>query len=776
MVRNTTGDGPVPGQPAADPLRRAERLRRGIESISGELALEPLLTRIIEGAATLLGADYGSIGLVTDEADRPVVRLAAVFNTPPELAAEVPSGVGLAGRVLLEGRAIRLDRYGDLDRPVLPGLGEHTVIGMPIRWSGRLIGVFGLGAAPPRRFSARDSRTLALFARHAAIAIENARRYERERRRSERLALIARIGRLITGPLGLEQILQTAVDAIHEHLGFRNIALLLVDPADPTTLVRRARNGIYNTHSILEYRQPIEAGIVGAAARARQPLLVDDVRGDPRYIPIPGAEAIRAELAAPLVVGDRLLGVLNIESEGPIGDDDAAGIAIIADQLGVAIQNAHLFAGMQRALEEMRLLAGTSQRISAAMTVDEVIGAYLDQVAARGRYVCTVALYELDAAGRPAAVVVRGRWSPREGVVHLEQRLSHTRDALDPPLDAGQTVAIADVHSDPRVSAGLRRIQARDRRPALALIPLMARGQRIGLVILSYPAVHQWHAADLQPYEATAAQLATAIDRRRQQLLLSERGQQLAVLEERQRLARDLHDSVTQLIFSGMLIAQSIAPAWRREPDEGERRVGRLLEVSQSALAEMRALLAELRPTEPQPGSAGAAGLPGTMGLRRDGLAAALRGHVAGIACDGPKIGVDTSGYTPQRPATEEALYYIAREALHNAVKHARAGRVTLRLRADGDVIRLRVEDDGIGFAPAGSRAKPGPRPDPGDGFGLRTMRERAEALGGAVLIGATPGGGTRVEALVPGGGSEEQDRAPRDAVACSGVAPTAPA
>jgi signal transduction histidine kinase len=93
------------------------------------------------------------------------------------------------------------------------------------------------------------------------------------------------------------------------------------------------------------------------------------------------------------------------------------------------------------------------------------------------------------------------------------------------------------------------------------MIPLLVRSQRIGLVILSYPFVHRWSEADLQPDQATAAQLAAAIDSRQQHLLLIERGQRLAVLEERQRLARELHDSVTQLVFSMTLIAQSIAPA-----------------------------------------------------------------------------------------------------------------------------------------------------------------------------------------------------------------------
>jgi signal transduction histidine kinase len=332
-----------------------------------------------------------------------------------------------------------------------------------------------------------------------------------------------------------------------------------------------------------------------------------------------------AELAVLVVVGDRLLGVLNVESTRPLSEEDAVDLESVADQLGVAIDNARLFARTQQTLAETQLLYETSRRMSTSMDVDEVIDAYLEQVAARGRYVCTVMLYAFDKVGQRTAAIIRGRWTPREGRVHLEERLSYTRDAFDPLLDAGKTVTIADFRRDPRVSAELRCIQSGNKRPAWAMIPLMVRSQRIGLVILSYPFVHRWSEAGLQPYQATAALLAAAIDSRQQHLLLIERGQRLAVLEERQRLARELHDSVTQLVFSMTLIAQSIAPAWRRDSAEGERRVTRLLELGQSTLTEMRALLAELRPAEDTAVASAAEGaMPKISWVRRDGLEAAL--------------------------------------------------------------------------------------------------------------------------------------------------------
>jgi signal transduction histidine kinase len=636
-------------------------------------------------------------------------------------------------------------------------------MGLPIFWHNRIIGVFGIGAAPPRRFTEQDLETLTIFARHAAIAIENARLFEAEKHRAARISIINRVGRLITGSLTLDQLLQTTVEAIAEHLYYQNVALLLIDPAQPDALVLRARSGIYTSPVVGDYRQKIDQGIIGAAIQARHYLLINDVWSDPRYVSVPGTTTISTELAVPIIIGERVLGALNIESEHRMSEEDAAGLEIIADQLGVAIEKARFFAEIQSTLDQTQLLYQTSQRISMAMDVDEVIGAYLEQVAVRGRYACSVVMYDFDEFGQRTAVIVRGQWTHQKGLVHLRERIPYMPDALDSPLDAGQTITIANVHIDPRVSPGLREIQIQDGRPALVMIPLIVRGQRIGLVILSDTMVHEWQPADLHPYQATAAQLATAIDSRRQHHLLSERGRQLAVLRERQRLARDLHDSVTQLIFSMTLIAQSIAPAWRRDPAEGNRRVNRLLELSQAALAEMRALLAELRPPETWPGPPtstpvrGAiqppAPIPGIIQMQQDGLVAALQSHIALVASDGLQIKLDPTGYVRQPLEQEEALYRIAQEALNNVVKHACAQCAQVKLDVDYASIHLQVVDDGVGFVPKLNpplNSSPASGGEQRGGLGLMTMRERVEALGGVIELIAAPGSGATVAVTIP--------------------------
>lgn len=726
--------------------RRTEILRAVIESISGDLALEPLLARMIESATALLGAEHGTIGLVVDTLDGPAIRTIAFHNLAPiEPMRDLPPGIGFGARVLQERGPVRVKRYAEIDHPVRDDISNHAILGVPIWWGERIIGFVGVGAPPPHTFDDEAVETLGLFGQHAAIAIEIARRFEDERRRAVRTELLNHIGRLITSSLSLDEVLRTAVTALAEHLQYPHIALMLVDPDDPEILRPRMRAGVYTDEDLGEYRQSIHKGIAGAAAVSRRPVLVNDARNDPRYIPIQAGGQLNAELAVPLVVGDRLIGVLNIESEHPIAEEDAADFEIAAVQLAIAIDNARLFAETTNALDETRLLYATSRRISTAIDVDEVVEAYLEQVAARRQFICHVVLYEFDDDGCATGVVVRGRWSPEGGIAIMQTRLPRSRDAFDEELDRGQIVTIADYTTDPRVSEEFRRTQQQRNAPrALAMIPLMVGRQRTGLIILSSRELRAWQGVDLHPYQVTAAQLAAAIDNRRQYRMVAERGRRLAVLQERQRLARELHDAVTQSVFSVSLIAQSIVPALKRDPAEAERRIERLIEQSLTAMTELRAVLAELRPDERA--EADETANDPTSG----GLVVALARLADGLDDHGLAADLDAGTYIPQMPAHERALYRIAQESLSNVVKHARARRVSMHLSTNNDRVRLRIADDGIGLAAAAGRTVAGAAAPGSGGMGLTSMRERAEELGGSLRTRSQANGGTTIDVILP--------------------------
>ncbi|HET7843158.1 MAG TPA: GAF domain-containing protein, partial [Xanthomonadales bacterium] len=315
-------------------------LSRVVEQISGALELDELLARMVEQACRLIGADDGTIGL--HDPERQCIRTAAVYRMPPgELGAEMRAGEGLAGAVLAKGARV-VCTYGELAGITQPTLRDNHVVGLPIRWQDELVGFFGIGSSPPRRFSDADVALLELFARHAAVAIQNARRWRDERHRATRFALLARMGTIFQGSGPIEGRLQAAADAIHELLGYESVDIPLVDESDPQVLVVAIRGGAYKRAISQVDRIPVARGIMGAAVRERRAQLVNDVAADPRYVTPPNVEAPRAELAVPIVSGDRVLGVVNVEGSQPFDAFDRQILEIVADHLALALENARL--------------------------------------------------------------------------------------------------------------------------------------------------------------------------------------------------------------------------------------------------------------------------------------------------------------------------------------------------------------------------------------------------------------------------------------------------
>lgn len=378
---------------------------------------------------------------------------------------------------------------------------------------------------------------------------------------------------------------------------------------------------------------------------------------------------------------------------------------------------------ISQTLSDIQLLYHTSRSIAAAVDVDDVIAAYLDQVARGDRYACNIVLYN---RGEDDAIVSRtlhGTWKPDIGLVFMRESFQYERDNLDDELDLGQTIRINNVTTDPRVPEGLSSLQARDGRPSLALIPLNVGDRRVGLVTLSFHEPHEWTDSELRPYEVTAAQLSLALLRRLEADHHRERGQKLLLLEERNRLARDLHDSVTQLLFSLNLMAQSTRQAWTKDPQEGFRRMDRVVDLSERALGEMRALLSQLRGQESLDS--------GTLSDQLALLADDLRSHDL-------EVTLTTNDITVVKPEFVYAVARVAQEAMSNALKHSQCHHVAVTLSQCAAAIRLEVTDDGIGISTSQR-----------DGMGMSTMRERAEMLNGTLSVEpANPG--TRVRLTLP--------------------------
>ena len=219
-----------------------------------------------------------------------------------------------------------------------------------------------------------------------------------------------------------------------------------------------------------------------------------------------------------------------------------------------------------------------------------------------------------------------------------------------------------------------------------------------------------------------AQQAAVAIENAR----LYEETRGKAALEERQRLARELHDSVSQALYGIALNASAAEELFEAAPQRARGLLGDVLRLADAGLAEMRALIFELRPES----------------LEQEGLVGALEKHAAALrARHGLDVRLAVAGEPELALRTKEALYRVAQEALHNAAKHARARTLELVLEMGDGEVGLVVADNGRGFNPNGEF--------PGH-LGLHSMRERTAAVGGSLEIDSAPGAGTRLSARVP--------------------------
>lgn len=296
--------------------------------------------------------------------------------------------------------------------------------------------------------------------------------------------------------------------------------------------------------------------------------------------------------------------------------------------------------------------------------------------------------------------------------LEISQKSINTR-----AVQTGEAQVVNDVAQDPYYLADEHLPDTQSE----LVIPLRLGDQVIGTLDVHSAEVNAFTAEDVLITQSLGDQIAVAIENAR----LYDRSRELAVLEERTRLARELHDSVTQSLYSIVLLTEG----WRRLVSSGERAsvedyLSRIGEITQQSLKEMRLLIHELRPPV----------------LERDGLVGALRQRLDAVE---KRSGVEArflmDDLIELPPRMEEELYRIAQEALNNALKHAAATAVTMRMCIEGEYVVLEVADNGRGFNPEIAVH--------GGGMGLVNMRERAKQMGGALTIVSAPGQGTTVKA-----------------------------
>lgn len=356
----------------------------------------------------------------------------------------------------------------------------------------------------------------------------------------------------------------------------------------------------------------------------------------------------------------------------------------------------------------------------------------------------------------------------------LEAAVGYAGATVYEPAPAGDVRRVAGRGAEPdadeallaQALAGRQPLEGRAPGAPLLAVPLVVRDVAVGVLLVSrgpaptgtQPTDHGAAAAgapapdSTQPPGAAAPDSTTPDSTERRQLTVAfanqigvalenarlyQRVQERAALEERQHLARELHDSVSQALYAILLGTHTAQRKLDASPDDARQALDYVENLAQAGIKEMRALIFVLRPES----------------LENEGLIGVLRKQLDVLET---RHGIDTSLDAPDEPeapfATKQALYRIAQEALHNVVKHARATHVRVTLAGGDGHVRLTVADDGVGFDPHGTGpgVEAGAEPSGADHLGLRSMQERARQILATLTLTSREGEGTTITVDAP--------------------------
>lgn len=373
------------------------------------------------------------------------------------------------------------------------------------------------------------------------------------------------------------------------------------------------------------------------------------------------------------------------------------------------------------ASRELRVMLGVSANLASQLELTPLLQLIIEQVQEVVDY-GRASVYLLDGE----VLYLLASRSSRSGITGAPGSYFMAATDLGPLWERVRErrfVLINDFHSDNEVVNHLRRTlgayftDATSNVHAQLVVPLAFQDRVIGMLTLTHEEAGFYNEHHAELMMAVGTQAGIAIENAR----LFQRAQQLAAVEERQRLARELHDSVSQALYGIALGARTARTLLDRDPKDAIEPMEYVLSLAEAGQAEMRALIFELRPES----------------LEREGLVTALQKQIDAVAA---RYGMEVSASLGEEPPIslpqKEVFYRIGQEALHNVVKHARASKIRLNLATTAEGLRLEIEDDGIGFDSDGSF--------PGH-MGLLSMAERASSVGASFGVVSSPGNGATV-------------------------------
>ncbi len=750
------------------------------QDISDRTRLEETLSAIyLLGRDLALIRDEGDIGRrVLEEAHQILDLEAAGFGIANEQSSELIYGYSILGideedtvlRLPLDGKepqsiSAQVYRTGELMNipdvskeslyhPGRPGWDGRSELCVPIRVGDQILGVLNAESRQLNRFSRDDERLVQALADQCGVAVENARLYGKLKQRLKEQTALQNAVSAIASKVELDDVLDEIANRLGQAIDATSAVICSYDQTTATMSILAhyaspEANEITRTHvpegeySVPEFFpgtfQKLQVG-KPAVSYADDPKLPETQRN--HY----NEYGTLASLFIPMYVGGRLVAYADLwdsRSRREFSPQEIALCEGIAQQAAVAMEHARLYAEAQDELIERRRieeklqlhqeeledlvmertakLSEASERLATLNDASRVLGVAsvdADQVhAAIHRAVSSLMPAEIFSISVVDHDMVEDVYAVGIESRNIEAPYPVADTFVETMFRHGSSLRIDDVQLLDEADPLAAYVEANTRSALAVLLP--AGGQSMGVMLAQSMTPDSYTEEDEKILEMLAAHAATALENAQ----LYQVVQRSAADKERQRLARHLHDSVTQSLYSLALMSNG----WAAMSEKGELKnpvesFRQLEGLSVQALSEMRLLIHQLRPPV----------------LEKTGLVGALQERLEAVE---HRVGLETKLLTegdveglPQH--VEEEFFHISQEALNNALRHADASNIQIRIEVENGSARLAVEDDGRGFDPTESNG----------GLGLITMRERAESLGGDFKLTSDDDHGTVVE------------------------------
>ena len=713
----------------------AERLQTLHDVESGILAAqsaEAIAEVAIDHIMRIIPCDTATVSTV--EFSRDVLEVLASRNTPLQQGDLIPLSYttkerlqALANKESLVVNDVGAEVNSAKGLGYIHKRGINSVMNVPLLIADQLIGLLSLESRELGTFSSHHDAIARQVADSVAVAIHNRMLLETERIARRESETLRDVAARISSNLESESLLDYILEQLARVLPYDSAVILLTIGNSRTISASR---GFMPMHiESLNDLDELPANIRKLLS-SQKPVLIADTLLDPDWVVLPGSEYVRCWLGVPLLSHGQPIGMLAVDKSEPyFYEQSSADLAFaFANPAAIAIENARLYQEVQRHAETLeKQIAERTRDLSLLYEIAAITGRHMNIRSALEESLEEIvddlgfsagAVHTLDLASEVLTLVAFHNLenSHSEKIEHIDaqSRLSVRVLSSQVPLVAADIQQNQDVAGTPVPEFASHYVG----------VPMRARGETIGILSL--------FGAPSRPFSPNVAILLTSVANHMAVAVgnadLRRQAEQLAVIRERELLARDLHDSATQSLFSLTLFAAAASEKARSGQIEHTLQyLDDIRDTADQTHREMRLLLYEL----------------GSSDRGEIRLEEALRQRLRIVE---GRSGIDASLHayydTSLTSKLERALYYIANEALNNALKHSGATKLDLEIRDVEGQINLFISDDGVGFDLQAAQNGPGQ--------GLINMQKRVEALGGQLSILTTAGNGTRILASMP--------------------------